>query len=478
MSSTLQKGMSLAGINFSEGMIIAFKSTVFDLAKTGLFKGGAQETYLDLYNGCGDIVLSIMIRRGENKAFFNDRAAKSLVDGWGQTQSVDLSPEDVERWKRGGVTISVHDCSTRSEKRYQILFDLTTICFFAKRFPGAVEKVLYDDRFAKTSRSQSQLSDSLKVFFYKLEDLAAEERQVIVSGRVESEIPDLGSAVISVTPIHFIPNQPYASIVWDNGKEIRIYYLGRGNILEEYAYSKDNDGWSRGELHKLRIILNETSTIAATFHDNAIYVFYQGRCHKFPAKHPKTDFINMVAQEGPTKEWDSHPPITLALPGTGIAVVGFVNPTGQYALRVYYQDPELYLREHWFDHSIPKWVLENNQISAVGPKGGAGDQLRKTVTRQRQCNPRMGRIDQGSNVQVGLLVSRIETRVSILLLGILLYEGPFNQCLVDAIQFRRASQQGPGSEFPREKSSPSKLVNQTLVRRHDDENNDRHYESA
>lgn len=184
MAVDLRKGDELS-LNISEGTILAFKSTVFDLAKLGVFKGGAQETYLDLYNGGDDILLSIMIRRGQNKVFFNDRASKSLVDGWGQTRAVDLSPVDVERWKRSGVTISIHDCSTRSEQRYQILFDLITICYFDKRFPGSAKKVIYSDRFAKSvgDRSRCQLSDPLKVVFYKLEDLATEERQSIVSAR-------------------------------------------------------------------------------------------------------------------------------------------------------------------------------------------------------------------------------------------------------------------------------------------------------
>ena len=180
MANNLKKGDELS-LNISEGTIIAFKSTVFDLAKLGIFKGDAQETYLDLYNGSEDILLSIMIRRGQNKVFFNDRAAKSLVDGWGQTKSLDLSPVDVERWRRSGVTISIHDCSTRSVQRYQILFDLITLCYFEKRFPGSATKVIYSDRFAKSNRCQ--LSDPLKVFLYTLDDLAAEERQSIVSGR-------------------------------------------------------------------------------------------------------------------------------------------------------------------------------------------------------------------------------------------------------------------------------------------------------
>lgn len=65
----------------------------------------------------------------------------------------------------------------------------------------------------------------------------------------------------------------------------------------------------------------------------------------------------MVHQLGPTEEWNTHPPITQAVAGSSIAVVGFFDPNGQYVPRVYYQDPELRLREHWFDHSIAQWVI-------------------------------------------------------------------------------------------------------------------------
>jgi hypothetical protein len=65
----------------------------------------------------------------------------------------------------------------------------------------------------------------------------------------------------------------------------------------------------------------------------------------------------MVDQQGPTKEWNTHLPITEAVAGSSLAIVGFFNPDRQYVPRVYYQDPELRLREHWFDHSTAQWVV-------------------------------------------------------------------------------------------------------------------------
>ena len=42
---------------------------------------------------------------------------------------------------------------------------------------------------------------------------------------------------------------------------------------------------------------------------------------------------------------------------SSIAIVLYFDPTGQAIPRLYYQDPELYLRERYYDHSIHEWVL-------------------------------------------------------------------------------------------------------------------------
>lgn len=66
----------------------------------------------------------------------------------------------------------------------------------------------------------------------------------------------------------------------------------------------------------------------------------------------------MVDQQGPTKEWNVNPPITTqAVVGSSIAVIGFFDPNRLSVLRVYYQDPELRLRERCFNHSTSQWVI-------------------------------------------------------------------------------------------------------------------------
>ena len=188
MARDLKPGKELPLLNFSAGRIIAFKSSRFDLHQVPLltvsaFRGhtaAATATHIDLYNIKNDIILRITFRDGQNKVFFNDRADKSLLDGWGQEQSVDLSPVDVERWKRSGVTISVHHPlpHTRSKKQYQILFDLTTVFFLNQRFPEPAIKIGYP---VETQYHQSL--DPLKVFCYELDDLPLVERQAIESGK-------------------------------------------------------------------------------------------------------------------------------------------------------------------------------------------------------------------------------------------------------------------------------------------------------
>jgi len=180
MATDLSRGCELL-VSLAPGGIVAFKSKIFDLSGPGW-----EATHLKLYNQNGEITLRISIRGGQ--AHFNDRAAKSLLDGWGEEQSVDLDPVDVDRWKRSGVTISVHDCSTHSSERYQILFNLTTMLNFNKRFPGPATKVVYRTTLGGVKWPihlswSSHLSHILKVLSYNLNDLPLEEKNAIESGR-------------------------------------------------------------------------------------------------------------------------------------------------------------------------------------------------------------------------------------------------------------------------------------------------------
>jgi len=190
MTTDLNSGKELP-ISFSAGMIIAFKSAKLDLTPVPRVSVDEwvpviHKTDLDLCNIDHDIILRITFFRGSKRVFFNDRANESLSDGWGQEKSVELSQEDLDRWQRSGVTISVHDCSIPSKEQYRILFDSTTIHYIDKHFPGPATKVTYSaEQLLYTSitgrPSRGILSDPLKIFTYNLDDLLLVDKQAVES---------------------------------------------------------------------------------------------------------------------------------------------------------------------------------------------------------------------------------------------------------------------------------------------------------
>jgi hypothetical protein len=72
---------------------------------------------------------------------------------------------------------------------------------------------------------------------------------------------------------------------------------------------------------------------------------------------PSTGFIHSVSEDGLPKQWTTSSSITKAVMDSSIAIVLYSNATGQTGPRLYYQDPELYLREHYYDHSMQEWAL-------------------------------------------------------------------------------------------------------------------------
>ena len=172
--------------------------------------------------------------------------------------------------------------------------------------------------------------------------------------------------------------------MWDDGKEVcclwywqlgfwsqitqiqNYYYLEPRNILHEYAYSesKDKNSWYYGDLHKLKIILDPVSSITTIQHnDDGICIYYQGQCHK--SLWPFCQIISMVRPKWwlhlnskeiwPTGKWQNDPAeVARAVQGSNIAAIIDSNRPAQY--RVYYQDPELHLKDCYYDTSVNRWV--------------------------------------------------------------------------------------------------------------------------
>ena len=80
----------------------------------------------------------------------------------------------------------------------------------------------------------------------------------------------------------FYDIEGWSCFFFKSDTQIRLYYRGPGNVLHEYAYSASKrwNNWYNGNLHKLNIVLDPTSSIAAIRledHDDTICIYYQGQ---------------------------------------------------------------------------------------------------------------------------------------------------------------------------------------------------------
>jgi len=79
---------------------------------------------------------------------------------------------------------------------------------------------------------------------------------------------------------------------------------------------------------------------------------------------PNTNFIQMIYQRGSANPWKEAPQIAKAVKGSSFAIIR--DPTNKRVSRIYYQDPELILRECYYDHlgTMGQWVL-GEQVSKL-----------------------------------------------------------------------------------------------------------------
>lgn len=153
------------------GMVIAFKSEHLDLTPSDL-----GPTKLQLWNENNDIVLQILIQRRPNMVPFMLNACRQMspVDGWGEAEEI---RNVASSWSpAANFTISVHD---RGDQ-YQVLFNLTTVHYFHKRFSmsSTATKVTYLQEYG--ARTLSRL---LKASVFKVASLPSKEKLAIQTGR-------------------------------------------------------------------------------------------------------------------------------------------------------------------------------------------------------------------------------------------------------------------------------------------------------
>jgi len=131
----------------------------------------------------------------------------------------------------------------------------------------------------------------------------------------------------------------------------------------------------RGELYNFNLVLDPTSCLAAVRYPNGsrIRVYYQDL---------NDDLIRGLYQPDYTREWHEGGRYKKAVKGSSIAVVHWGDANGPHHLSIFYQDPELRLREYLLDFCASRWVYgdfnpgvqpSGTPISAEVVRGGNVD---------------------------------------------------------------------------------------------------------
>nr|UWK20224.1 fucose-specific lectin [Trichoderma stromaticum] len=162
---------------------------------------------------------------------------------------------------------------------------------------------------------------------------------------------------------------PLAVVSWDEGKQIRIYCVSAEGLLQEWCGI--HGSWSPGYLTKLEVrVAPNTSIAAVNWNGPSIRVYCQ------------EENSNAIQEYCVGNPWKRGAILPIADSGSNLAAVAF-DEGGKIHLRVYYQAPDLSLREHCYDGVWsaggfnPGVALKSSAIAATSWIGsGTGVQLR------------------------------------------------------------------------------------------------------
>ncbi|KAF1954372.1 fucose-specific lectin [Byssothecium circinans] len=163
---------------------------------------------------------------------------------------------------------------------------------------------------------------------------------------------------------------PLSVISWDNGQQIRIYYLSSQDMLQEHCYSAGH-GWYHGNLNNQWIRVAPSSKISAIhWHvDTSIRVYFQGK--SLP---PASCAIQEYCYCG-RSGWCRGATLWNARPGSSIAATRWFSGAldsvhRNLHIRIYYQDEQSYIRElcwqvgGWSKGGYSQWALGGTPIAA------------------------------------------------------------------------------------------------------------------
>ncbi|KAK0438157.1 fungal fucose-specific lectin-domain-containing protein [Desarmillaria tabescens] len=139
---------------------------------------------------------------------------------------------------------------------------------------------------------------------------------------------------------------PLAAINFNDGKEIRVYYLDEQYVLQEYCYSADQGKWFPGELGNMKIqAATNTSIAAMQYGDDRGGVYIRVYCQELGSGAIK-EFCN-------NGYWFRGATLPVALSGSSLAAV--VYSWNGLQLRVYYQTDDLSIKEHCINDKSGEW---------------------------------------------------------------------------------------------------------------------------
>lgn len=159
---------------------------------------------------------------------------------------------------------------------------------------------------------------------------------------------------------------PLSVINWDNGRQIRIYYLSSQNMLQEYCYSTGR-GWYHGDLNSQWIQVAPNSRISAIhWHvDTSIRVYFQA-----PTSWAIQEYC-YCGQSG----WCRGSTLWNARAGSSIAATRWFSGAldsihRNLHIRIYYQDEQSYIKElcwqvgGWSKGGFSQWAFGGTPIAA------------------------------------------------------------------------------------------------------------------
>ncbi|KAI5827931.1 fucose-specific lectin [Schizophyllum commune Tattone D] len=131
------------------------------------------------------------------------------------------------------------------------------------------------------------------------------------------------------------PFTPLAAVNWDNGNQIRVYYLSDEYQLHEICFVGGR--WIRGALNDMNIQCTHNSSVAA--------FTYLDRATRHIRVYCQVEGSNRIQEISHNVRWSRGATLPAALNGSSIAAIVY-QQSGLWRIRVYYQVESLELREH------------------------------------------------------------------------------------------------------------------------------------